>query len=408
MTAELEIQGANDPMANRARREFGISGIASMIVLGAGLAGLRAMAGWRLELARHRAVMKSALGSSLFLDTSLHVTAVGKPLAAIFAMPCDTMIGQPIERFISDGRHTFEEMASRPDISGHPHYVKRLAGQRPDGTKFEIEITAVPLYGTVAGWFVVITGVDETLRLERMKSDFVATVSHELRTPLSSIAGALGLVEAGYTGPLSDDTAEMVGVALNNTKRLIVLINDLLDIERIESGKLHFDLKTHSLGVIVQTAIDDIRPFADEHGIRIDSAVDTGDDHVCVDGNRALQVFNNLLSNAIKFSPRDGTIRIQIQAGPIYHKVNVLDNGPGIPEKFRSRLYEKFAQADGSSSRRVSGTGLGLAICREIVGRLDGKLRFAPNPEGGSIFTVELPADRSRDVRSQTKCDPPT
>jgi signal transduction histidine kinase len=163
-------------------------------------------------------------------------------------------------------------------------------------------------------------------------------------------------------------------------------------VERIESGRLHFEIERRSLGSLIRTAMDEIKPFSDQHKVELRFDEECGADFVRVDGDRIVQVFTNLLSNAIKFSPTGGKVVVRMSLKPAFHRVEFIDNGSGIPEEFRKRIFTKFAQADGSGSRRVGGTGLGLAISRQIMERLDGKLWFDDNPEGGTIFYVDLPA----------------
>jgi len=225
-----------------------------------------------------------------------------------------------------------------------------------------------------------------------LESDFISTVSHELRTPLSSIAGALGLVAAGATGRLNSETEKLLGIALANTKRLIALINDLLEIDKVQAGKLRMKIASHSLRDVAKSAIDEISPLGQAKGVKMMLNCESTGDSAHVDSQRLAQVFRNLLSNAIKFSPPGESVRINISTGADCHRVDFIDNGPGVPEEFRQRLYDKFSQADSAGKHGVGGTGLGLAISREIVHRLNGRLRFTPNPEGGAIFTVELPA----------------
>lgn len=275
------------------------------------------------------------------------------------------------------------------NIKGPPSFdVLDLA--KGDGAN--IRVAAFSRWSEKVGQRIIsFAEIEKNHRFHTVRSDFVATVSHELRTPLSSVSGALGLVDAGLTGELSEDSREMIKIALNNTSRLIKLIDDLLDVEGIESGRLHLDTHKYSLGRIVKTAVDDIRSFSDEHGVSIVFCSNLENDQILVDADRAVQVFTNLLSNAIKFSPKPGTVTIDIVRKAPYYRVCVIDDGPGVPEKFRPYIFGKFAQADRWNSRKVGGTGLGLAISREIVQRLDGKIWFMDRPSGGAIFAVELP-----------------
>jgi signal transduction histidine kinase len=224
---------------------------------------------------------------------------------------------------------------------------------------------------------------------EQLKSDFVSTVSHELRTPLTSMRGALGLVLSGAAGPLSPQGQELLRIANQNTERLIRLINDILDIEKIESGAITVRRDRCDLRTIIEATIAGVHSYAVEQRVRIALRAPVTAD-VIGDQDRLIQVFTNLLSNAIKFSPGEGEVAVAIEVENETARVTVRDQGPGIPEEFQGRIFGKFQQADHSSSRRHGGTGLGLAIARAIVERHEGHIRFQTSG-AGTTFVVELP-----------------
>src|SRR5687767_3661772 len=225
---------------------------------------------------------------------------------------------------------------------------------------------------------------------EQLKSDFVSTVSHELRTPLTSMRGALGLVLSGAAGPLSAQGQELLRIANQNTERLIRLINDILDVEKIESGSITVRRDRCDLRSAVETTIAGVHGYAMEHRVRVTLRA-TQTTEVIGDQDRLIQVFTNLLSNAIKFSPAGGEVIVTIEVEGDVARVSVRDQGPGIPAEFQARIFGKFQQAESSSSRRHGGTGLGLAIARAIVERHEGHLRFETAPGAGTTFIVELP-----------------
>ncbi len=226
---------------------------------------------------------------------------------------------------------------------------------------------------------------------ERLKNEFISTVSHELRTPLTSIRGSLGLLEGGIMGELPSQAVGMVRIARANTERLIRLINDILDLDKMEAGKLDVRLEPAELAPLLAHAVDAQRGHADESGVHLELALDAPGARARVDADRLEQVLANLLSNAIKFSPRGEcvTLRLVRHAGRL--RVAVEDRGPGVPDAFRSRIFQKFAQADGSDTRGRGGTGLGLSIARALVERLGGTLDFCPGHERGTTFWFELP-----------------
>jgi signal transduction histidine kinase len=225
---------------------------------------------------------------------------------------------------------------------------------------------------------------------EQLKNDFVSTVSHELRTPLTSMRGALGLVLSGVGGPMSPEGRELLQIANQNTERLIRLINDILDIEKIESGSITVRHDRCDLRDVLESTIAGVQGYAVEHRVRIVLRAPTTAD-VVGDHDRLIQVFTNLLSNAIKFSPEEGDVVVSLEVDSDTAQVSVRDHGAGIPAEFQARIFGKFQQAESSSSRRHGGTGLGLAIARAIVERHEGHLHFQTAAGTGTTFVVELP-----------------
>lgn len=230
----------------------------------------------------------------------------------------------------------------------------------------------------------------ERKRVEQMKNDFVSTVSHELRTPLTSISGALGLIVGGALGSATPTMQQMLEIAYRNSLRLGHLINDLLDMEKIAAGKMSFELREHSLGDLLEESLASNQALCEQHGVRCTLEHPT-DVLVWVDGLRLQQVLGNFLSNAVKFTPEGGEIRLHSSLRGTKVRISVTDQGPGIPEAFRSRVFEKFAQADASDSRQKSGTGLGLAITKELIERMGGTVGFDCVPGQGTTFWCELP-----------------
>ena len=224
--------------------------------------------------------------------------------------------------------------------------------------------------------------------VERLKTDFVSTVSHELRTPLTAVRGALGLVLAGTTGPVASKTRDLLQIGLQNTERLIRLINDILDVERIESGHLSVRREPCELADILRTTVESLRTVAMEAQVSV--TLEIGDGAVVTaDPDRLVQVFTNLISNAVRFSPRGESVTVSLRTTSTSVVVFVSDRGPGIPLEFRRRIFGKFQQADASGS--AGGAGLGLAIVRAIVERHGGSIRFDSAPGHGTTFITELP-----------------
>jgi signal transduction histidine kinase len=231
----------------------------------------------------------------------------------------------------------------------------------------------------------------ERKRLERLKDEFVSTVSHELRTPLTSISASLGLLMGNAAGNLPDAAVRLLAIAHTNSQRLVRLVNDILDIEKMESGQIIFKFMQVGVRPLIEQAIEANRGFAEGSGVRIRLE---GADAVCdvrADPDRLAQVVTNLLSNAIKFSPADNEVVVAIENGTDVVRISVRDHGPGISVDFKPHIFERFAQADATSARQKGGTGLGLSIVKQIVDRLHGEVGFVDAPGGGTVFHVELP-----------------
>jgi Amt family ammonium transporter len=246
-------------------------------------------------------------------------------------------------------------------------------------------------------------------KADRIKNEFISTVSHELRTPLTSIHASLDLVAEGAVGPIPQESLELVEIARTNSDRLIRLINELLDVQQIESGSTTYNIRTLEIRTFVEQVIAENRDYADRLAVAISLRNDAVRGRVEADPDRLIQVLTNLLSNAAKFSPPGSSIQVSIDRRDRWIRVTVSDPGPGIPDAFRGRVFEKFAQADASDSRRKSGTGLGLSISKAIIERLGGRIDFETTLGKGSRFFFELPELRTpRDAAVSTRRnDPP-
>ncbi|MFB9140338.1 CHASE domain-containing protein [Maritalea porphyrae] len=233
--------------------------------------------------------------------------------------------------------------------------------------------------------------ISELRKLDRLKTEFVATVSHELRTPLTSIKGALGLLNGGVIEGMPPKAVELVTVAHANVERLGRLVDDLLDINGIMSGNLVLKPERVKLGELLQHAADLSQPYADQQNATISVEKIDSEVELDVDKNRLMQVLTNLLSNAAKFSANPGEIRVGLEQRAADVRVFVSDNGEGIPEDFKSKIFGRFSQADSSETRAQGGAGLGLFISKEIVDAMNGNIGFDDNPRGGTTFFVDLP-----------------
>lgn len=245
--------------------------------------------------------------------------------------------------------------------------------------------------GHTIGYVGVVQDITERRQIEMMKNEFISTVSHELRTPLTSIRGSLGLISGSMSHELPEQVRSLITIAHKNSERLVRLINNILDIEKIESGHIVYDRKPVIVGPLLRQAMEEAQGMASDHkvALRLDSAIDNA--VVVGDYDRLLQVLANLLSNAIKFSPSGGTVVLSgVKEAGGKLRLSVTDNGPGVPKEFRQRIFSKFAQADSSMSRQKSGSGLGLSISKAIAESMDGFLDYESVP-GRTVFAMHLP-----------------
>lgn len=229
------------------------------------------------------------------------------------------------------------------------------------------------------------------MEAERRKDEFLAVISHEIRTPLTSIRGALGLFSGGVVGPLGAQAKELVDISLRNCERLILLINDLLDVRKMEEGKLEYHIQPQALLPVIVRAIENSRGYAEKFGASIELRETLPEVKVNIDALRIEQVLSNLLSNAIKYGRDAENVEVSMQLHDKHVFVRVSDHGQGIPYAFRHRVFEKFSQADGSTARKVEGTGLGLSIVKMIIEQQQGTVGFESHPGEGSTFYFALP-----------------
>jgi PAS domain S-box-containing protein len=255
-----------------------------------------------------------------------------------------------------------------------------------------VSVNADPLFaanGSQTGAVAVLHDITERRHIEQLQRDFVSTVSHELRTPLTSISGSLGLITGGALGPVPTSMSTMLNIAQQNSLRLSLLINDLLDMDKLIAGKMDFNLQVQPLLPLLQEALHSNQGYAEQYQVsyQLQPFVDA---NLAVDGLRLQQVLANFLSNACKFSPPGSCITLRIDHLEGQLRVNVCDQGSGVPVAFQGRIFLKFSQADASSTRQQGGTGLGLAISKELIERMGGTIGFDSTPHG-TTFWFQLP-----------------
>ena len=269
---------------------------------------------------------------------------------------------------------------------------REVTGLRKDGSTFPLELSISEMQiGTHRMFTGIVRDITERKKIEILKNEFVSMVSHELRTPLTSIRGSLGLLATGMGGELTEQSKTLIDIAYRNSERLGRLINDILDIEKIESGKMNFELNSQLLMPLLQTAIESNASYGRQYGIKYSITHSIPDGLVKVDSDRLVQIMSNLLSNAAKFSPSGETVEISVTQEGGFIIVAVIDQGSGIPDAFRDKVFQKFSQADSSDTRQKGGTGLGLSITKAMVERMGGNINFECQQDTGTRFYFTLP-----------------
>ncbi len=382
-------------------------------------AEIQAQLGEQLEslLEAHRAVEAYGRKLALFSERAPIAVFEVDPRATIldmnpaaenlFGYASPEMVGRSgiTMLFGAEDRERTERWWTEFVAAGKPETRVAERCARRDGLEITVEWTLTPLVtdeGKVAS--VVLQGRDITQQraAERVRSEFASTLSHELRTPLTSILGSLQLLRSGALGEVPQDQDEVVEIAERNGQRLLDLINDLLDIEKIESGRLTIVPEPVALDELVRESLRLNQGFADRFLVRLALQAEPPAVVVRADRKRLMQVMTNLLSNAAKFSPPKGTVDVSVTVREGTARVAVGDRGPGIPVAFRSRIFGRFAQADSADSRIRSGTGLGLAICKRLVEMMGGEIGFEDRDGGGTVFFFELPVLAEGDAAAQS------
>lgn len=350
----------------------------------------------RDQATRLTSILDNVVDAIITINESGNIESWSKGAEKLFGYSEEDVLRRNVSMIIPEPRAAAHNGYLRQyAATGEKHIIGRrrdVEAVHKDGSFIDVELGVSEMYIDSRRLFVgVLRDISQRLEVERLKSGFVSTVSHELRTPLTSISASLGLLVGTMQDQLPAKAARLIQIAVQNSDRLVRLINDILDLEKAESGKIEFVLQKQSLLPILQTLVDANRGFAHTHNAKIELAADSNDAIVLVDRDRLAQVLTNLVSNAIKFSPPHGVVRVHSILSGDSVRVFVQDEGPGITPEFQQRIFQRFAQADSSDSRAKGGTGLGLSIAKTMIERLGGSIGFDAHSRQGALFFVTLP-----------------
>lgn len=343
-----------------------------------------------------RAITETAYDAIISTDVNGAILYSNPAASSVFGLSADKLVGMPITALLPERGGLKQE-------PGLPALMKdgRLAavsatfealGLRADDSEFPLQISVSNWKAEDEIYFtLLIRDISERKRIDRLKDEFVSTVSHELRTPLTAIRGALGLLSAAEKNNVPiPQGADLLGIACQNTERLVHLVNDILDLEKLESGRLVLELQQVSLPELLKQAIKENQPYAMPHDVALVLAEPIPDVSLQADTSRLMQVLANFISNAIKFSKTGATVTVSAVLKDDRVRVSVTDTGIGVPEEFRGQLFMRFTQADATDSRRKGGSGLGLSISKSIIDLHKGVIGYDTEVGKGSCFYFEL------------------
>jgi PAS domain S-box-containing protein len=339
--------------------------------------------------ARNALLLAAVADGIVGVDADTSVTFVNPAAARMLGYASESdAVGRPVAAVL--GSVIADEV--RASIAAGGANVERTELFALDGRRFDAQYSLTPLVeaGEIAGAVITFHDITERREVERMKDEFVSLVSHELRTPLTSIRGSLGLLATGKLGELQPQGTRMLEIAIESADRLVRLINDILDLERMEAGRADLDRRPLDLLEVVQKAIDEMQVIASRAEVQLSLRGRPVTAHA--DRDRLLQVLTNLISNAIKFTDPGGLVAVVVERSDAdEHVVRVRNRGRLIPTDRLESIFERFQQVDSSDARKKGGTGLGLAICRWIVQQHGGRIWAESDPAGGTVFTFTLP-----------------
>ncbi|HJV90835.1 MAG TPA: CHASE domain-containing protein [Holophagaceae bacterium] len=336
--------------------------------------------------ARARVILDHAVEPILTLDPSGHVESANRAAQNLLGWDLPGLLGRPITELVPG-------LMSHLKSTGGSGSIREAMAFPREGEPIPLEVglNAVEVEGRVI-FTAFLRDLRDRRRLERIKNELIAVVSHELRTPLTSIRGTLGLLEGGVSGQLPEKAQDLVRIAHQNARHLGAIVDDILDLEKLEHGQLRLDFKVQALAPLLEKSVELNQGFASRLGVTLElGGAALPGAQARVDGGRLVQVLGNLISNAVKHSPQGSTVTLSLLAADQAWRLEVRDHGPGVPQGFEDLLFEKFTQADTSEVRRIPGTGLGLSISRALIEGMGGAIGYRNERDGGATFYVELP-----------------
>lgn len=338
------------------------------------------------EEAFRRLSSAASEGIAILVDDAL--VDANNAFGRLFGWEPSELVGRPLRDFVAP--ESRDALARHVALASEKPY--EIRGRRKDGATFDVELTIKRItYRGDDGLGCAVRDITERKEVDRLKSEFVSIVSHELRTPLTSIRGSLGLMEAGAVGELPPKAKELARIARQNADRLIRLINDILDLEKIEAGKIQLQIAALDPVDLMESTVAELRGMAQLYKVSITTHADCRD-RVAGDRDRVVQVLTNLLSNALKFSPEGGAVAVTLTGGASgFLRFGVRDAGQGITPEQQTKLFMRFEQLEAANTRRRGGTGLGLAISRSLVEQQGGRIGVESALGKGSEFWFELP-----------------
>ncbi|MBI2568163.1 MAG: PAS domain S-box protein [Candidatus Schekmanbacteria bacterium] len=356
----------------------------------------------RREIGRQKALLEAVfhglVDPTFLANAQRRIVMVNPATLRVFGYEPHELLGQETSLLYADKAEFERQGVQRYNLDAEASWEPfELTYRRKNGLCFPGEAVGAIIRdasGEFLGYLTHLRDITERKRVEALKSEFVSTVSHELRTPLTSIRGSLGLIIGGAVGEVPEHLRSMLEIAAHNSDRLVRLINDILDIEKLESGKTELRLDSIELLPVIERSIAANCGYAEKFAVGYELRAAIAGVRVHADADRLTQVMDNLLSNAAKFSPPGVPVEILMEISDGVVRVSVRDHGEGIPESFRPRVFERFAQADSSDTRRKGGTGLGLSISRALIEHMGGRLGFETELGVGTTFHFELPQER--------------